>query len=424
MKINTLDVIAICALHCVYFVIYLVIYNFYLTGTYGYMGYEDELNLFKIPFAIFAVILCGVLAGTSPAPSVFFLHLALGVILVPSMVLYCGANLPIPFYLVSVLAYMVVAFTSKTINLKSLRLFEINNSKLLKSLVAISIGTVVGIFLLGGARFLNFDFATIYEVRGDAARNLPAIFAYLNSVVGKVVIPFGVVVAVLQRRWLYVGALSLTAILLFGLTAHKSILFTPVVVLFVYYITGKKTALQYFVLALIISGVISAAEFNFSNASGGDYLFSSLFIRRALLTPSLINYFYLDWFSNNDYYFWADSKLSFGLVDPPSALRSMNLIGLEYFGREENSANAGWIGSGYANAGLAGVIIYSLGVGLLLSLLDSYAKKLGARLVISLFVASLITILTSTDLITSLFTHGVVLAIVLISIMRPVKSNK
>jgi hypothetical protein len=418
MKINS-KIAIYCALYCAYFVLYLFIYNSYVTQIYGYMGYENDLSLSSIPLAVIAIALCAGLAGSSSAPSVFFLHIALGTIIVPTMVLFCGANLPAFFFLISVSAYLVVALTSKLITVKDFRLFETSNTNLLRTFTALSIGSIAIVFLLGGGRFLNFDFAAVYEIRVDAAQNLPDIFAYTNFVLGKVIIPFGIVIAVLQRRWIYLLLLSSSAVLLFALTAHKGVLFNPLAVLLVYYITGKKASIQYFVMALIAVGIASAAEFQFSE--GSDYWMGSLLVRRALLTPSLLNWFYIDWFSLNKFYFWADSRLSFGFVNAPDALPPANLIGLQYFGREETSANTGWIGSGYANAGLAGVLIYSLGVGLLLSILNSYAKRFGSRLVVSLFFILIITIYTSTDLITSLLTHGLLVALVLISIMRPSK---
>lgn len=423
MKRYKLELIKLSVLYCLYFLVYLTVYSNYITKTYGYMGFTNSLVVSSIPLAIVAIIICTLLAGIAATPSVFFLHVALGTIVVPSMVLYCGSNLPIEFYLTSFLAFAVIAFTSKIIDVKRPKLNEINNLKILKILAVTAVGTILAIVLLGGGRFLNFDLTAVYEVRGDAAKNLPGLFGYLNSAVGKVIVPFGIVIAVLTRKWVYVLVLFFVAILLFGLTAHKAILFNPFVVLFFYYITGKEKAIQYFIISLIIIGIVSASEFYFSDAIRGNYWVSDLLVRRTLLVPSLLNWFYIDWFSNNDQFFWADSKISFGLVDSPNALRSVNLIGLQYFERDEMAANTGWIGSGYANAGIIGVFIYSIAIGLLLAALNSYAKKLGMRLVISLFVISLLGIITSTDIVTSLLTHGLLVALLLVSVMVPIRHS-
>lgn len=425
MRIKKIKLTWLEILYCICFFVHLSVYTRYITATYGYMGYVDDLVVSNIPLALIAIVVCSFAAGANAETSTkFFLHLALGTVVVPSMVLYCGSNLPFEFYLATLLSFLLVAFVSRRVKVPSISFFEIKNSKLLRILATFSLVSIASIFLLGGARFLNFDFSAVYDIRRDAAENLPGIFGYINSAISKVVIPFGMVLALLARKWIYVVLLFLCAILLFGLTAHKAVIFYPFVVIFAYYISGKERAVLYFVLALIFIGAISFAEFYLMQNTQHNFWFSSLLERRVLLTPSMLNWLYLDWFSKNEFYYWSDSKLSFGLVDPQYDLRSVNLIGLQYFGDEEMAANTGWIGSGYANAGLMGVFFYSVLIGLLLSLLRSFEKKLGIRLIVSLFFILILKITTSTDIVTSLLTHGLLMAIVLLSIMRPSINNR
>jgi len=385
------------------------------------MGYVSDLQISNIPPALLTILLCVIISGNSLLPSCFFLHLALGSIVVPSLVLYCGANLPMEFLLTLSSAFVVMGGTARIVEVPRLKVAEISNAGMLRILVAVSLVSVLALFAFGGGRYLNFDFSVIYDIRRDAERNLPAAFGYVNFVVGKVVIPFGVVIAVLKRRWLYVALLMGCAVFLFGLTSQKSILFNPLVVLFIYYIAGKPRAIRYFVASLISIGVLSAVEFAFVDEIHSDYWFSSLFFRRALMTPSLLNSFYMDWFAKNDFYYWGDSKISFGLVEPPSSLTSTHLIGLEYLGSAEASANTGWIGSGYANGGIIGVLCYSIAIGFLLAFLDAYSKKFGGRLIISFFIISMLTIFTSTDLVTSIITHGLLVGLLLVSMMKPIE---
>jgi hypothetical protein len=63
---------------------------------------------------------------------------------------------------------------------------------------------------------------------------------------------------------------------------------------------------------------------------------------------------------NHPFLLWADSKISFGLVESTYNLRLPFLIGKQYFFSEKMSANSGWIGSGYAQFGFTGMIAYAL----------------------------------------------------------------
>jgi len=83
------------------------------------------------------------------------------------------------------------------------------------------------------------------------------------------------------------------------------------------------------------------------------------------------------------------------------------------------SANAGWIGSGYANAGMFGVYLYSVMIGLFFSFLNAYGRKLGGRLVITLFTIPVFTLLRSSDLTTMFLTHGLLISILILIIISP-----
>lgn len=407
-------------LYSIYFGLYLIIYSSYISDIYGYMGYANDLSLEKIPAAAAGVAVCLWLTGREDLPSGFFLHVVLALIYIPTMVIFCGGNLPYILFFVTSIAFILLAFVARFIRLPRVRISEISEAKLLKFLATISITTILAVIIFGGWRFINFDISAVYDFRGEAADNLPSIFGYINPAVGKIIIPFGIVIAILMRKWLYVAILCGCLIMMFALTSHKSLLLYPLLVLFIYYISGKRKCIEIFLIALIVIGLISLLEFTLLK-SIGEYWFSSLLIRRALFVPSLLNWFYIDWFSSHNFYYWADSKLSFGLIDAPNTLKSVNLIGLQYFGEEGMSANTGWIGSGFANAGILGVVLYSLLVGLIFSLLNSYARTLGRRLIISLFFIIIFAIVTSTDLMTSLFTHGLLVAFLLISILSPTR---
>ncbi|MGB5970515.1 MAG: hypothetical protein WBG70_19535, partial [Spirulinaceae cyanobacterium] len=353
-------------LHLIYFLTLLCVYSEYIVSLFSYNGFENSLNLNNLPISIILIFVSSFSIQKPGLPSYFFLHLTLALVIIPSLVIYCGSNIPIQFVFVSVSAFMLMSMTVNILHVPRFRSSKINSNKLLVFLVILVVAIIGSVLALGGGRFLNFSLAAVYDFRRVAADNLPGIYSYLLPITSKALIPFGATIALLNRRKLILLLLVGLSVLLFGLTSHKSLIFYPFVVIFIYWISRKKHLLNYFLLALIGVVFLSGLDFwmysqGFTSLSGW---FGSLFTRRTLMVPALLNWFYIDFFSDNPYYFWSQSALSFGLVEPPFELSSVNLIGLEYFGREETSANTGWIGSGYANAGFIGVYLYSVLIGI------------------------------------------------------------
>ena len=404
----------------IYFLVLLCMYSMGIAPNFAYMGFLDAFSSENLVISLLMLLFVVPFLRPGQLPSAFFLNLTASLILVPTLVLYTGAGLPHRFALVTTAALVLMAIISKTIRLRAFKLPVIHSSNLLLVLGYFSAFTVAGIFVFGGARFLNFDLSAVYDLRREAAQNLPIIFSYLVPLVSKVAIPFAIVFAIRDRHWLVVAGLVSLSVLLFALTAHKSPLFFPVMVIFVYFIARSRYVEQYFLAALISIVLASAIDIWFFSRGGEGVSgwFASLFTRRVLLVPSFLNWCYLDFFFDAEKYFWAESKITAGLIEPPFDLRSVNLIGLEYFGKEEMSANTGWIGSGYANAGLWGVMLYSILIGVLLAFLDSYSYRLGKQIIVALFVLPIFTIITSTDFLTMFLTHGLLLSLLLLALMN------
>ena len=111
-------------------------------------------------------------------------------------------------------------------------------------------------------------------------------------------------------------------------------------------------------------------------------LYASFIGRRGLFLPNIITDYYVTHFNEHPMFLWANSKVTFGLVENSYDLKLSRVIGYHYFGNEHTAANTGWIGSGFAHA-LAGVIVYSLVLGLLISVIGVFSRQLPKGMVIS-----------------------------------------
>jgi hypothetical protein len=273
--------------------------------------------------------------------------------------------------------------------------------------------------LLGGAAYFSLDFLTVYEFRDIAAENLPGIFAYIVSPVSKVILPMGIIMAIYMRSISFVVIFLCLGVLLFGLTHHKSIFAIPfgTVVLYLalvrFGVSGGLRVIFYFIaLVAVIEAIV--LEFFFPNSMGP---ISTFLVRRVFLIPPLLDSYYVDYFSENAFFFWAVSRVTFGLVDTDYSVSAPFLIGLEFFGADQMSANSGFIGSGFANAGIVGVALYAALIGLIVSALNALGRRIDPVIVICVSFPVVLTALTTSDLITVFLTHGLAILFVMLSFM-------
>ena len=408
------------ALHLVLFASLLWVYTTYVVDIFGYAGFHDALNVGKALLSPVALLAAFALLRNNGLPSYFFLNLILAFIVTPSLVLFSGSDLPFEFIAVTWTAFALVAAVVFFLRLRRLRTHTVSATRLLPWIVSSGLLLVVGILALGGARYLNFDLTRVYDFRRDASANLPGVFQYLVPTFSNAIVPSGIVLSMHYRRW---GLLLLSvscSVLLFALSSNRLPLFIPVVLATVYWFSRHPRAIDATLLALIAAVAVGGADFHLMQSGVGGLagLFGSLGVRRALLVPSLMNWSYFDFFSVHPHTYWSDSKVTLGLVDPVYDIGIADLIGRDVFGRDMH-ANAGWIGSGMANAGYAGIALYSVALGLLLSLLDACARTLGYTLVLAVFLIPVLSVAVSSDLTTMLLTHGLLVLLAVVILLKP-----
>lgn len=142
-----------------------------------------------------------------------------------------------------------------------------------------------------------------------------------------------------------------------------------------------------------------------------------LLIRRTLFDTANMQYLYFGYFHRHPKTYFSEHGVSL-IESYPYALPYTNLIGECYFNNKDQSANAGFIATAYMDGGLIFILFFSVLVGLLFSLIDVIWKN--GRL--PLWVAILIVIgpswsLKSSDLLTTMVSHGFMLSMIFIWLM-------
>ncbi len=404
------------------FILMVVTYVNFMSPLFEYSGFELEFSETRILLGCVLISIYGILPQNSYLSN--FHSIIFCLIVIPSLVLYAAGGKSL-FFMALTLSAFVIVFVTSFVPLAYVRILEISKVTLIKAFLIMSIAYVIGIILQGGLKFVNFNMLDVYEVRGAAESNLHPVYTYLSPIFGKVIVPVLIILSFIEKKRLFFILGVLLSVSIFGLTSHKSPLIYPIVIWLAYYsISRFRTIVFPLLIMLIVICLLASIDFYMQISSSQGYwgIFGSFLYRRAIFIPSFLNSLYIDFFYSNEFFYWANSKLSFGLVDNNYQLSSAFLIGSVYFGSAEAGANTGWIGSGYSNFGIFGVFIYSFLIGLLLSYLNAASRVIGGPEVFSYSIISLLTIILSADLTTALLTHGL-LGLIFVLAIHPRKNK-
>lgn len=138
-----------------------------------------------------------------------------------------------------------------------------------------------------------------------------------------------------------------------------------------------------------------------------------------LILPVFINNLYLTIF-NDLKLFWSDSKLSLGLFDYPLNFDPQTTVAYYWMRRTTTHANTGFIGSGYMNAGLLGILLYAVVIGLCCRVIDELARQRDTKSFAAIIcLPGFLTAVTTSDLPTVLFSGGWSFTILLVAVFDP-----
>jgi len=414
--------IAIFSLHLAIFLVLFFGYEYFIVPKFGYEGYFFEPNNVNI---FISLILMMILSLSTPIesgkPSTLFLHITLILVLIPMLVLFCAENKPWAYTFQSVAAYLVIILLLPLIQAKYIKLPSFDYNILATVLISFTVFYIAFIFAMGGWSYFNLDISKVYDFRTEAEENLGGIFGYISPLIGKVILPFSLLLSLITKRYFSVLLCILLSVIIFGLTAHKGPLFYPLFIVVIYFLLSNKNVIRNLSLVCIAVLAVSIVDILLSNIF--DYYlfgwFGSLAMRRMFIVPGSINYMYYDFFSNNDFVFWSESKLTLGLLDYPYSIDTSHLIGLEYFGMYDAGANTGWLGSGYMHAGFISTLFYAFIISVVFSYIDKLATRVhDRRLVVAGIFLPIITLITSSDLPTAFLTHGLFMNLILIGFLK------
>jgi len=387
-------------------------YRYYLgVGSWAHI---TDINLYKYIESLLIYLVLLLFSETKfEKTSDFFVSLLLYAQITPILVFYGFTDQSRFFLYVIVMSFVVI----NVLRLGKLYdIFLVPHGQVL-SLILVTVGafTVTMWFVISGAALhINFDFSKVYvfrEITGDLINQ--GVFAYLSNWAYKVFGPVLLTYGLWRRNYLFITLALGLHLFWFGVSGHKSVLFFPFLIIAVFvYLNYLKSLIS---IPLAFSGLIFTCLWGYYG--WGDHSLASLFIRRLFFVVADNTFQYFEFFSENPFVYWSQSITS-SWIQYPYQQSPPILIGNYRYGIDSHVNNS-FLSTGYMHAGLAGSVMYSVLVGLLLRAIDNLSSDLPLWVGISIVLVPIWTVFFSADLPTGLLTHGLGLSLVILFFIRP-----
>lgn len=392
-----------------------ICYSNYISPIYEYTGFYNNKTassyflswLFLCPFLFFLPILYKK-KNISSAVVILF---ALGSI-IPTSSLFAFMPPKNNFFILSFLYWFflfIFFFTIPTIKIPRL------NFKPKTFIIIIQIIFILTVLYVS-YKFTHFRFHfnlyDVYDLRFEARNyNIPTIFNYILSASGTI-LPLFFIWHIMRKKKKQAIIIGIVILLNFGIAGHKSIVFKLLLAILGYYFFQFKI-IKYFGWGFALLSAIALLESTFIKT----FNFISLIINRVIFSPSLLNYFYYDFFSSHEKDYFRQGFLKYFGFQSSYNTPIDFIIGEQYFGNDLIRANNGLFSDAYMNLGVFGVFFQPIILIVILKLIDSFSKGIDERLLFIVIVGCY-TALISTTFSTALLTSGLLLSMLVLYLFR------
>lgn len=399
-------------------------YTITIKGNYYFINSDNFSNVnFLISFLVLNYFIKFFFLSNDFVNKIFAIPFVM--MIVPSFTIFSFLG-GLIFFLLNILIFSFAFFLTKNLNINYSKILKVKDYDKKKFVnLSLILGLIISInliylIIISDVKQITFDIDYFSDNR--AFLNLSSFDIYFFSISTTTLLPI-LMVLLLKLKIYIIVLFTILLFFFYGLfLSVKIIFFIPFIILICFYFEKYKfvdLVLVFTSLILIISIIDIISVYNlgygYKYSHFGNYLG-----RRLIFIPSIVNYAYFTEFSNSFFIYWQESKLTLNTLKPSHDEANIaKYIGAKYFTRDY-SVNSGWFGSGFANHGLVGLIIYTLIISTYLNFFNSFKKILDQNILISFVIVSLFYFMSS-DIITSFITYGFILIplFILFLILKP-----
>jgi hypothetical protein len=386
-------------------------YIYIISPNYSYAGLFIDMNYYKIIESFIILFVCGLtIKHKIEKPSDFFILFIFSMLVIPLLSIYSLQDKSREFLYMVIISIYVIKIVSKVPQIK-LPLLKHGDK------IALIISIVTGIVLFGwiivngGFSYLNFNLANVYDFRGTVSEMIfPGKLSYAKTSFGKILNPVLIAYYLWKRNKKMIITTIAVQVLFFGITAHKAMLFYPLLIVFAFLFGEKKYFGQMIPFGLFGVTFLSSIYYSITN----NIILASLFVRRVLFVTVDNHYRYYDTFKKLGFLYFSNRSWFPKIIEYPLNYPVPQVISKIYYGHINTWVNTGFLATGYINFGFVGMLVYAIIVGLIFRYIDYLAKNcLPLWFCIAIMIVPIFSLL-SADLPTALLTHGILLAMLML----------
>jgi hypothetical protein len=250
--------------------------------------------------------------------------------------------------------------------------------------------------------------ADVYGVRDEFAAEETASGAlrYLVPLLVGVLNPLIVARGLFERRWTWLVVGLFGQVFVYSFTGYRSAVLSPIALLGVYLLLRRGTRSSG---SLLFGAAGLVAAMWVLDRLTSSIEFTSLLVRRFLITPGLLTAGYVYVFADSDKVALSHSFLSAFSAYPYSQEPPL-LVGSLFFGDPGTNANANLMADGFANFGYPGVLLECLVLMVLLWIVDDAVRGVPWRFAGLILIMPTLS-LADSGVFTTMLTHGFLAAV-------------
>jgi hypothetical protein len=374
-----------------------------------------DISRWKVAESYILVFILGILIARwfnhPKYPSSITIYIIVLNLITPLLSYYGLTDSPRSFIYMVYMSIIIVMLIVK--NMKPLKITVILEGKYIFGVIAVVLSFAVfsHILLTGGLSRMNFNVLEVYDVREDFNASSGMLMGYFLPWVAYSINSLLMGLYLYRNNYKAFVFIACFQLFIFSTTGHKSFLFAPFLVLVIHFLINKirvKNLFPFLASGFIFLILFGLVKFNIQN----DLVNGSIFIRRNFFVPALIHFQYYDFFQSMPFVKLSNSIFGMFIDYPYGEANIVHVVSNHYYHREFG-LNVGYIGNAYMNFGFMGVLTFSILLGCVLKLLDSFSKNIPVSLAISSIAIPSMAFVNA-GLLTALLTHGFGLSLFLL----------
>lgn len=272
---------------------------------------------------------------------------------------------------------------------------------------------------INGRLYIGISFSDVYFLRQKYGTSASTIEGILLFCFGGVINPYFALESFSKKKYYKFLMFCFVQVVDFGIAGHKAQIILIPVSLAVYYMFSKEME-KYISMLFSSFACFCVLILKIVRNSVCIDIF-----RRIFLTPSVLNFKYIQYFSNNKKIMGTEDMIIKRLISmvgkrPVYSDSAGNIIGYYWNSSYGGYCNNGIFGFAYADFGILGVVIYSFALVFALLLLDSMFRN------VSILEKSIIIVVISMNVLSTSFSsliYNVIIPFLLVAIVLSREKN-